>query len=48
MSLDPALAAHAVASAGDAIVTVDSTGTMTSWNHAAERLFEFVSVEGLR
>jgi nitric oxide dioxygenase len=41
MSLDPALAAHAVASAGDAIVTLDATGTITSWNHSAERLLGY-------
>ena len=41
MSVDPALAAHAVASAGDAIVTVDGTGTITSWNHSAERLLGY-------
>jgi len=41
MSLDLALAACAVASAGDAIVTVDGTGTMTSWNHSAERLLGY-------
>jgi len=41
MSLDPALAAHAVAAAGDAIVTVDGTGTIASWNHSAERLLGY-------
>ena len=41
MSLDPALAAHAVAAAGDAIVTVDGTGTIVSWNHSAERLLGY-------
>jgi PAS domain S-box-containing protein len=33
------VASSAVASAGDAIVTVDATAKVTSWNHAAERLF---------
>jgi PAS domain S-box-containing protein len=41
MSLDPALAAGAVASAGDAIVPGDGTGTTTSWNHSAERLLGY-------
>jgi PAS domain S-box-containing protein len=41
MSLDPALAAGAVASAGDAIVTGDGTGTITSWNHSAEPLLGY-------
>ena len=35
---DPALASAAVAAAGDAIVTADSHGYITSWNHAAELL----------
>jgi PAS domain S-box-containing protein len=38
MSLDPQLAAHAVAAAGDAIVTLDGSGKVQSWNDAAERL----------
>jgi PAS domain S-box-containing protein len=41
MSLDPALAAHAVGSVGDAIVTVDGAGTITSWNHSAELLLGY-------
>jgi PAS domain S-box-containing protein len=41
MSLDPELAAHAVASAGDAIVTLDTSAKISSWNGAAERLFGF-------
>ena len=41
MSLDPALAAHAVAAAGDAIVTLDHSAKVTSWNRAAEQLLGF-------
>jgi PAS domain S-box-containing protein len=37
-TVDPALASAAVAAAGDAIVTTDSHGYVTSWNRAAERL----------
>src|SRR2546427_10269735 len=35
---DPALASAAVAAAGDAIVTTDGHGWITSWNRAAELL----------
>ena len=35
---DPALASSAIAAAGDAIVTTDSHGWITSWNRAAELL----------
>jgi PAS domain S-box-containing protein len=38
MAAGPALASAAVAAAGDAIVTTDSHGFITSWNRAAERL----------
>lgn len=38
VTADPALASAAVAAAGDAIVTTDSHGYITSWNRAAERL----------
>ena len=38
VTVDPALASAAVAAAGDAIVTTDSHGYITSWNGAAERL----------
>jgi PAS domain S-box-containing protein len=41
MSLNPELAAHAVAAAGDAIVTVDRSGTIMSWNRSADKLFGF-------
>jgi PAS domain S-box-containing protein len=41
VSLDPEPAAHAVAAAGDAIVTVDHSANVTSWNLAAERLLGF-------
>lgn len=41
MSLDPELADHAVAAAGDAIITLDGTAKITSWNRAAERLLGF-------
>jgi PAS domain-containing protein len=33
---DPALASAAIAAAGDAIVTTDGHGWITSWNRAAE------------
>jgi PAS domain S-box-containing protein len=38
VTVDPALASAAVAAAGDAIVTTDSHGYITSWNRAAELL----------
>jgi PAS domain S-box-containing protein len=38
MAADPALASAAVAAAGDAIVTTDGHGYVTSWNRAAELL----------
>src|SRR6266852_2672561 len=38
MTPDPALASAAVAAAGDAIVTTDGHGYITSWNRAAELL----------
>jgi PAS domain S-box-containing protein len=41
VSLDPELAAHAVAAAGDAIVTLDHSAKVTSWNDAAEQLLGF-------
>jgi PAS domain S-box-containing protein len=39
--LGSALAAHAVAAAGDAIVTLDHSAKVTSWNRAAEQLLGF-------
>jgi PAS domain S-box-containing protein len=47
MSLDPALAAHAVARAGDAIVTLDHSANVTSWNRAAEQLLGFSREEAM-
>jgi PAS domain S-box-containing protein len=47
MSLDPGLAAHAVAAAGDAIITLDGAARVTSWNRAAERLLGFSREEAL-
>jgi PAS domain S-box-containing protein len=41
LNLDPKLAALAVAAAGDAVVTLDRTAKVTSWNGAAERLLGF-------
>ena len=38
ITVDPALASAALAAAGDAIVTTDSHGYVTSWNRAAELL----------
>jgi PAS domain S-box-containing protein len=38
MTADPTLAAAAMAAAGDAIVTTDGRGYITSWNRAAEML----------
>jgi PAS domain S-box-containing protein len=39
MTVELALASAIVAAAGDAIVTTDAHGYITSWNHAAEVLF---------
>jgi PAS domain S-box-containing protein len=36
-----------VSAAGDPIVTVDDTGTITSWNPAAERLFGHTETEAV-
>jgi PAS domain S-box-containing protein len=47
VSLEPELAAHAVAAAGDAIVTLDRGGKVTSWNRAAENLFGFSREDAL-
>jgi PAS domain-containing protein len=48
VSLDPALAAHAVAAAGDAIVTLDHGAKVTSWNKAAEELLGFSREEAMQ
>jgi PAS domain S-box-containing protein len=45
VSLDPALAAHAVAASADAIVTLDHSAKVTSWNRAAEALLGFTREE---
>ena len=47
MSLDPELAAHAVAAAGDAIVTLDHSVKVTSWNEAAEQLPGFAREQAM-
>jgi PAS domain S-box-containing protein len=47
MGLDPALAAHAVASAADAIVTLDHGAKVTSWNRAAEELLGFTRQQAM-
>jgi PAS domain S-box-containing protein len=47
LSLDPTLAAHAVAAAGDAIVTLDHSAKVTSWNRAAEQLLGFSRQEAV-
>jgi PAS domain S-box-containing protein len=41
VNLDSALAASAVAAAGDAIVTLNHSAKATSWNLAAEQLLGF-------
>jgi len=38
---------EAINAAGDAIVTVDRAGTITSWNPAAERLFGHTETEAV-
>jgi PAS domain S-box-containing protein len=45
MSLDPYLAAHALGAAGDAIITLDGSAKVTSWNDAAERMLGFTREE---
>jgi PAS domain S-box-containing protein len=47
MSLDPQLAANALGAAGDAIITLDASAKVTSWNDAAERLLGFTRDEAL-
>jgi PAS domain S-box-containing protein len=39
--VEPSLAARALAAAGDAIITVDTAGRITSWNEAAQRLLGY-------
>jgi PAS domain S-box-containing protein len=41
VTLHPELAAHAVAAAADAIVTLDGGGKVLSWNKGAERLLGY-------
>jgi PAS domain S-box-containing protein len=41
VSLDPTLAANAVTAADDAIVTLDHSAKVTSWNRAAQELLGF-------
>jgi PAS domain S-box-containing protein len=41
VSPDPALAARALAASGDAVVTLDRSARVTSWNRAAEKLLGF-------
>jgi PAS domain S-box-containing protein len=45
MSLDPQFAANALGAAGDAIITLDASAKVTSWNDAAERLLGFTREE---
>jgi len=39
--VEHSLAARALAAAGDAIITVDTAGRITSWNEAARRLLGY-------
>jgi PAS domain S-box-containing protein len=47
VSLDVELAADAVAAASDAIITLDRSAKVTSWNLAAERLLGFSREEAV-
>ena len=47
MTADPALASAALAAAGDAIVTTDGHGYITSWNRAAELLLGITAEQAI-
>jgi PAS domain S-box-containing protein len=47
MTLPPSLMAQILASAPDAIITLDDADVITSWNRAAEAIYGWTSVEAL-